>query len=454
MSQSAHNARFVTLAVTTALATSALAGCTTSAAPSADLSAGKAQTALAKGQPDKALTHAEAAVLAEPRDASYRAMLGASYMEAGRFHSAATSFGDAMALGDTGARTALSLSLAQIASGDVRSARALLDNYRDDIDAADLGLAMALAGDANQGVHILSNAIRGGQNNAKTRQNLAYAYALKGDWRSARLMAAEDVPGNQINDRISEWASTSSPGDFHRRVAKLLEVPLVRDSGQPAQLALANTPSKEQMFAEAAAEIPVAQPSAPPEWAQATGANTSGELPALAKYTAAQSAPAAPIIAAPAPASAEAKLANFSDAFEAPKSAASPEKQYTQRFNSSPAVQAAPARSATVLSTSRGPTKAGDHLIQLGSFSSKENAQRATGIYAKRYAHVDQYEMVISEARVNGKTYWRVSAGDMSKSDARSMCSSVKASGFECIAYAASSPLPGSVDSSIRMARR
>jgi Flp pilus assembly protein TadD len=175
MSQSAHNARFVTLAVTTALATSALAGCTTSAAPRADLSAGKAQTALAKGQPDKALTHAEAAVLAEPRDASYRAMLGASYMEAGRFQSAATSFGDAMALGDTGARTALSLSLAQIASGDVRSARALLDNYRDDIDAADLGLAMALAGDANQGVHILSNAIRGGQNNAKTRQNLAYA---------------------------------------------------------------------------------------------------------------------------------------------------------------------------------------------------------------------------------------------------------------------------------------
>jgi len=447
MSQSAHNARFVTLAVTTALATSALAGCTTSAAPRADLSAGKAQTALANGQPDKALTHAEAAVLAQPRDASYRAMLGASYMEAGRFQSAATSFGDAMALGDTGARTALSLSLAQIASGDVRSARALLDNYRDDIDAADLGLAMALAGDANQGVHILSNAIRSGQNNAKTRQNLAYAYALKGDWRSARLMAAEDVPGNQINDRISEWASTSSPGDFHRRVAKLLEVPLVRDSGQPAQLALANTPSKEQMFAEAAAEIPVAQPSAAPEWAQATGANTSGELPALAKYTAAQSA-------APAPAIAEAKLASFSDAFEAPKSAVSPEKQYTQRFNSNPVVQAAPARSAAVLSAPRGPIKGGDHLIQLGSFSSKESAQRATGIYAKRYAHVDQYDMVISEARVNGKTYWRVSAGDMSKSEARSMCSSVKARGFGCIAYAASSPLPGSVESSIRMARR
>ena len=78
MSRSAHNARFVTLAVTTALATSALAGCTTTAAPRADMSAGKAQTALAKGKTDQALSHAEAAVLAEPRNASYRASTAAS----------------------------------------------------------------------------------------------------------------------------------------------------------------------------------------------------------------------------------------------------------------------------------------------------------------------------------------------------------------------------------------
>ncbi|MDZ4306472.1 MAG: sporulation protein, partial [Allopontixanthobacter sp.] len=78
MSRSAHNARFVTLAVTTALATSALAGCTTTVAPRADMSAGKAQTALAKGEAGKALTHAEAAVLADPRNPAYRAMLGAT----------------------------------------------------------------------------------------------------------------------------------------------------------------------------------------------------------------------------------------------------------------------------------------------------------------------------------------------------------------------------------------
>ena len=470
MSRSAHNARFVTLAVSTALATSALGGCTTSSAPRADMSAGKAQTALVKGQTDKALTHAEAAVLGEPRNASYRAMLGATYMEAGRFQSAATSFGDAMALGETSPRTALSLALAQIAAGDTRAARGLLNDYRDDIDPADLGLALALAGDANQGVHILSNAIRGGQNDAKTRQNLAYAYALTGDWRSARVMAAQDVPGNQINQRIAEWASTAAPEYFHHRVAKLLEVPVIRDSGQPAQLALANTPSTQQMVAEAATQIVAPQPSATPALA---AASTSRELPALANYLAAKQAAAAPEpiarpapyvrpvaapvarpVAAPAPSAPHAQVASFTQAFAEPVAApANPQTAAARVQPAAPQIAAA-APAAPVRSTARPSIKHGDHMIQLGSFSTKELAQRAISIYAKRYANLNQYDMVISEANVNGKTYWRVAAGDMGKSEARSMCSGVKARGFGCIAYAASSPLPGAVNKSTRMARR
>lgn len=471
MSQSAHNARFVTLAVTTALATSVLAGCTTNAAPRADISANKAQTALVKGQADKALSHAEAAVLADPRNVSYRTMLGASYMEAGRFKSAATSFSDAMTLGDTSPRTALSLSLAQIASGDSRSARALLNNYRDDLDPADLGLALALAGDANQGVHVLTNAVRGGQNTSKVRQNLAYAYALKGDWRSARVMAAEDVPGNQINNRIAEWASTAAPENFHQRVAKLLEVPLVSDSGMPAQLALANTLSNQQMAAEAAAELPAtvspsgelpatmaaATPSAAQSVATPLAANTSRELPPLASYSAPVKSVAAPTPSAapasvPAWASADPKVANFDQAFNAP--APAPAKKAAVRTVSRPVVQPVPARSTSARSVSRGPVNGGDHMIQLGSFSTKQGAERATGIYAKRFANLDRSNMVISEARVNGKTYWRVAAGDMAKSEARSMCSTVKARGFGCIAYAAKQPLPGTVDSGARIARR
>src|SRR3546814_10758316 len=82
----------VGLAVTTALASVALAGCATSgAAPRAETSFSKAQVALGKGEVSNAVTHAEAAVLADPRNPAYRATLGAGYLEAGRFQAAATS---------------------------------------------------------------------------------------------------------------------------------------------------------------------------------------------------------------------------------------------------------------------------------------------------------------------------------------------------------------------------
>ncbi len=439
MTRSAPNTRIVALAVTTALASSALAGCATQSAPRADLSASQAQTALAKGQTSKAVELAEAAVLAEPRNASYRAMLGATYMEAGRFQSAATSFSDAMALGDTSPRTALSLALAQSASGDNRSAHALLTDYRDDLDAADLGLAMALAGDPNQGVHVLSNAIRGGENTAKTRQNLAYAYALQGNWRAARLMAAEDVPADKIDARISQWARTAAPELVQQRVAALLEVPVVGDTGQPAQLALANNPSNQQMAAEAATMIPA------PEAAPAFAVSDSGELPALATFQApAQVAAAETPIYEPA---AETPPASFRQAFAT--TVAEPARADGVTTAAKPA--RAPAVAAPRLAVS---APGGDHMVQLGSFSSKDYAQRAIGIYAKRYANLSRYDMVINEARVNGKTYWRVAAGGMARSDARSACTSVKARGFGCIAYAAANPLPGSVNTGVRMASR
>ena len=46
MIRNANNRRLVALALTTALATATLAGCTTQAAPRADVSASKAQAAL------------------------------------------------------------------------------------------------------------------------------------------------------------------------------------------------------------------------------------------------------------------------------------------------------------------------------------------------------------------------------------------------------------------------
>ena len=109
MTRTNRTSRMLALAAGTALASVTLAGCATKAAPRADFSAGRAEAALAKGDTSAAIHNAEAAVLADPRNANYRTTLGAAYMEAGRFLAARTSFDDAMKLGDTSPRTALGL---------------------------------------------------------------------------------------------------------------------------------------------------------------------------------------------------------------------------------------------------------------------------------------------------------------------------------------------------------
>ena len=96
------------------------------AKPSPDKSLAAAQVALGKGQIDKAITLAETAVAGNPREPSYRALLGQAYLRAGRFDSAVTTLDDAMKLGDNTGKTALALSLANIAAGDARAAVAQL----------------------------------------------------------------------------------------------------------------------------------------------------------------------------------------------------------------------------------------------------------------------------------------------------------------------------------------
>lgn len=292
------------LIITTALASVALAGCSTSTAPRAETSFSKAQTALKSGKSSKAIAHAEEAVLAEPRNPGFRAMLGAAYLEEGRFEAAATSFNDALELGDTDPRTTLSFALAKIAVGDSASAIAALRERENRINPADFGLALALAGQPEQAVHVLTNALRAGQNTAKMRQNLAYTYALAGNWRAARVMAAEDVPADQLNARLAEWAADAKPEDVMKRVAKLLGV-TPTTGGQPAQLALANFPSHQAMVAQAAAEVetPMARELDDSDLAQAAPAKPSqSEVLAFGMDTDDEAeAPVATIKASPKP---------------------------------------------------------------------------------------------------------------------------------------------------------
>lgn len=466
--------RMTSLAVTTALAGVLLSGCATNAAPQANVSAARAQEAMAEGRHDRALRLAEDAVQADPHNAAYRAMLGKAYLDAGRFASAQTSFDDAMTLGDLSPRTALSLALSLTAQAKYTEAAALLNDWEGHIATADLGLAFALAGQPDRGIALMSNAIRSGENTVKMRQNLAYAYAVAGQWRQARLMAAQDVPADQLGTRMEEWAEMSSPTAYQTRIARLLGTPDgVSDQGQPVHLALNNNPSIDQLAQEATA-LAAAAPTAPvnlavlaPEQVAANAMTVpaaGAELPAVgraeSRSTFAQTF--APMQATPTQ---SAMVLQDAGSFAAPAPVAAPAGRYANpRVAGAAARAAAPTAAATrtaaaapAATVARASARASDgtHLVQLGSFSTEAGARRAWGIYTSRYPELAGHEMVITEAVVRGRHYYRVSAGGFDRSNSRSMCNRIDGSnGDGCISWAAASPLPGAVDNGVRLARR
>jgi len=199
---------------------------------------GAIEAELAKGNTAKAVTLGEAAVANAPQHAALRATLGRAYLRAGRFESAAGMLGDASSLGDGSGRTMLSLALAQIASGEHRAALATLDRGSATLARTELGLALALAGDPERGIAILTDEARAGAADARLRQNLAYAYALDGRWADARLTASFDLPPDQLDARLQQWAQSMQSGGERIRIAALLNVPVIADRGMPSALAL------------------------------------------------------------------------------------------------------------------------------------------------------------------------------------------------------------------------
>ncbi|MDJ0978919.1 MAG: SPOR domain-containing protein [Erythrobacter sp.] len=442
------------LLATAAVAAVTLTGCTTASAPRAEVSFNKAQKALEKGQYVKAIDYAEAAVLAEPRDAGYRALLGAAYLDAGRYKSAATSFGEAIELGDKDPRTVLSFALSKTAIGEGKDALAALTAAQGSISPADAGLALALAGDPERGVFVLTNALRAGQSSAKVRQNLAYTYALAGNWRAARVMAAEDVPADRLDARLSDWASKARPEDHMVRVSELLGVAPISDSGRPAQLALANFPTADEMLADAKTASPV--DAAPAQVAAAPG---TVSVPAKPTETKTETAavtpkPVAKPVAKPSP---------------APRVAAKPAVPAGPSFVSRPVTQTLPAAPASTTiaaapkakaptpapakkSVAKKAPKGDSHMVQLGSYVSEVEAKRGWTSLKAKFPQLAAHDVVITKAEVKGKVYYRVAAAGFGQQGAAQMCSTVKAAGRGCFAYAKTNPPKGAVGKGTRIA--
>ncbi|GFE75313.1 hypothetical protein NTCA1_29620 [Novosphingobium sp. TCA1] len=407
------------LAICTAMAAVLLVSCA-GQGPFAHSAAPVSQDEMGQdGTGGKDIARAEQRVSRSPRDASARAALAQGYLAIGRFDSAATTFEDAVSLGDQSPRTALGTALAYIGAGRGAEALAVLQRFQNQIPAADFGLAVALAGRPASGVDILTDAVRGGENTPKARQNLAYAYALDGRWREARLIASQDLSGEELDARLGEWARAARPDQSRARIAGLIGAPLRGDPGQPAMLALNGAAAPQ--FARAEVPAPATAPDPSPAQEAELPPVKSGEsfwgayqpedepAPAPVQMAAAHPVPQ-PVLEKPI----------------APKPAVS--KQVAAKAS-------APVRMAA----------SGTHLVQLGSFSTMDAARRAWGIIQSGSPALKGHDLRITEAKVNGQTYYRVAAGGFDQRTAQSVCSSLRQGGKPCLAYAQQRPLPGGV---------
>src|SRR6476619_3043054 len=165
----------------------------------------RALAALASNDIPTATDFAERAVEKTPDDAGFRALLGNVYFAGGRFGSAEAAYKDSLAIYSNQPKIVLKLALVEIAQGKNGEAIALLDSTHEALDTSDYGLALALAGRPSDAIAVLEPLARAQGADARVRQNLALAYAFTGEWTNARTIAAQDVPANQLDQRIQQW---------------------------------------------------------------------------------------------------------------------------------------------------------------------------------------------------------------------------------------------------------
>ena len=414
---------FFKLAITTAFIAVPSVGCTQMGVSSASATAAsakaqaqkalgwaqKSEKLLAKGQVDKALTYAEAAVEGDMRNVDYRALLARIYMQQGRFVAAERTLMDVVELGQADPRTIVSLALAKTAQGKVESAISLVDAHRAILPASDYGLALALAGDNKRAVDVLVDAIRSNNATSRTRQNLALAYALDNRWREAQVMASQDMPQTVVDQRIVQWAQYARPGAYEVRVAGLLGVKAQADTGQPVRLAL-NAASTDVQMASVAA----------PETVSLAMAEPLAELAAIG---------AAPVDFGYS-AEEDVKVA-AAPAFEAPliKAPEGPSK-------AAETVAKAPVKLALADTRPANAAKpvSGTHLVQLGAYSSPANAKVAWGKLQSKYGVLQGFDSASSSVTINGKKLTRLAAmGFGNKVSADAACRAIKVKGGDCI---------------------
>jgi D-alanyl-D-alanine carboxypeptidase len=403
---------------------------------SASKSADKAREALEAGKVSKAVTLAEAAVAAAPRDAGFRALLGQAYLNDGRFASATSALGEAMELGAKDSNTVIAMTLALIAQGKNTQATDLLKRNFDVVPASDMGLALALAGDTNSAIYVLTEAARQPGADARTRQNLALAFALDGRWAQARVLASQDLSIAKIEARMAEWAKLAEQNDSRVRIASMLGTTAREDAGMPVRLALSNFSGTEMAAAEAPVEVASADPApiaayAPPPpaaepvaLADASSTIRTVELPMPQR----DENGVVPVTELPQPKPAPVIMAAAAPYRAAPRIAG---EQKKLRPAQKEAIELARKITPKVLGFDA--KKPAGWAVQLGAYDSLGIAKEKWGVLKRKNGVLAAYPASSHSASVNGRTFYRLTVNGLaSRADAAKLCGDLKAKGQTC----------------------
>jgi Flp pilus assembly protein TadD len=367
-----------------------------------------------------AAAYAEQAVEKSPQDATVRALLANAYFGAGRFASAEAAFKDSLTLNDNQPKVVLKLALVEIAQGKQAEANGLLEAARQILDPADYGLAVALAGRPQDGIATLEPAARMRGADARVRQNLALSYALAGDWNKARTIAAQDVPGDQLDQRIQDWMRLTSSPRPSDQVAALTGVsPVAGDPGQPVRLALRDSsgavlsaqlqPAPVVPASPAAAQVQVAQAAPVGVYAPPPIAPVQQQAAPETEEPFVEVPPARPQLAA----TPKARPATPA------KTVLRPAAYVPKKVAARPAALRASGKSTAV--------------VQLGAYGSRDRVAAAWNNAARRYSALRAYMPVSARFQSAKGLFYRLSVkGFQSPDQAKNLCIALRRAGGSC----------------------
>ena len=427
----------------------------------------RAQGALIEGNNVEAVRYAEQAVANKPQDAGFRALLGNAYFASGRFASAEAAYRDSLGLMPAQPEVILKKALVEIAQGKNAQALTGLETARGYVNAADLGLAVALAGRPQVAVEMLETAARSPQATARTRQNLALAHAMSGNWGEARAIAAQDVPANQLDAQLEGWMTMASPAHPSHAIAALTGVtPAQVDPGQPVALALRKDEDQPRYAAlapapaPAPAAMPVAAPTPSPVVAAAVPVPAAEPMPRLA-----EAAPRQRLALAEAPTTfasvrdipvrdinlveESAEAVELADVETRPAldvdpvapvalvARAAAKVKVASNVAPTPGLSASAVRLTESADTIRvkavSAEKASRTVVQLASYYDRSMLEHGWSVATRRFAGLEAFQPVGARFQHGGKTYYRLAAhGFASDADARAFCEDVKATGMDC----------------------